>query len=122
MNCNNNDVLKNFAQKAKRRLVGRDKIPAAKIKVITNEDVDFKNKVETLMAQEEVVTNPVSYLIDDKIFKTLEGAARERYLLSTLDKYNSFRQQLENATTCSRYCMWYATNLEESLRNRQAYI
>ena len=101
----NNDVLKNFAQKAKRRLVGRDKIPIAKIKVITNDDAEFKTKVENLLAQEEVVTNPVRYLMDDKIYKALEGEARERYLLSTLDKYNSFRNQLENISTYSKFCM-----------------
>ena len=101
----NNDVLKNFAQKAKRRLVGRDKIPVAKIKVITNEDDDFKSKVENLLAEEEVVTNPVHFLMDDKLFKALEGEARERYLLSTLDKYNNFRNQIENVSSYSRFCM-----------------
>ena len=103
--ASNNDVLKNIAQRAKRRLVGRENAPMAKIKVITNEDVDFKSKVETLLSQEEVVTNPVSFLIDDKIFKNLDSAGKERYLLSTLDKYNSFKNQIENVANCSKFCM-----------------
>ncbi len=100
-----NDVLKNFAQKAKRRLVGKEKITQAKIKVISNEDVDFKNKVEFLLSQEEVVTNPVQYLIDDKILKNMKESEKERFLLSTLDKYIATKRQLENSATYHEFCM-----------------
>lgn len=102
---NNNDVLKNFAQKAKRRLVGKETKVAAKIKVISNEDAEFKSKVEYLLSQNEVVTNPVQYLIDDKTLKNLDDAARERYLLSTLDKYNALRKEIENLSGDNRFCM-----------------
>ena len=85
-----NDVLKSFAQKAKRRLVGGTMPSSAKIKVISNEDVGFRSKVEFLLSQEDVVTNPVHYLIDDKIFQGMSEEARERYLLNTLD--NKFGQ------------------------------
>ena len=101
----NKDFLKCFAQKAKRRLVGKENVVNAKIKVISNDDEDFKNRVENLLSQEEVVTNPVHYLIDDKFFKGLEGDAKERYLLNTLDKYNSFRNEIEKVSSCSRFCM-----------------
>ena len=100
-----NDVLKNFAQKAKRRLIGKDKMTNAKIKVISNEDVEFKSKVEFLLSQEGVVTNPVHYLVDDKILNGLNGEAKERYLLSTLDKYISMKRQLENSSTYHQFCM-----------------
>ncbi len=101
----NNDVLRSIAQKAKRRLVGRENVPQARIKVISNEDEDFKSRVENLLSQKDVVTNPVHYLIDDKIFNVLDGNAKERYLLSTLDKYNSLRNQIENVSSYSRFCM-----------------
>lgn len=101
----NNDILKTFAQKAKRRLVGKEKAPTAKIKIISNEDIDFKNKVEFLLSQEDVITNPVHYLMDDKILKSLDNEAKERYLLSTLDKYNRFKNQIENISSTSRFCM-----------------
>ena len=84
---NKNDILKTFAQKAKRRLVGKEQPAAAKIKVISNEDEDFKSKVEFLLSQETLVTNPVHYLIDEKIFAKMNDNEREFYLLSTLDKY-----------------------------------
>ncbi len=101
----NNDILKNIAQRAKRRLVGRENLPVAKIKVITTEDEVFKNKVENLLSQNEVVTNPVHFLIDDKIFANLADEAKERYLLSTLDKYTNFKNQIENIASYSKFCM-----------------
>lgn len=103
---NKNDALKMIAQKAKRRLVGKEMTPAnTKIKVISSEDVEFKNKVEFLLSQQDVVTNPVHYLIDDKVLKSMDEASRERYLLSTLDKYSAFRRELENISSHSRFCM-----------------
>ena len=100
-----NDVLKNFAQKAKRRLVGKENKVTAKIKVISNEDSEFKSKVEYLLSQNDVISNPVQYLIDDKVLKNMTEDQRERYLLSTLDKYNALRNELENLSTDSRFCM-----------------
>ena len=101
-----NDVLKNFAQKAKRRLVGKETAPSTKIKVISNDDVEFRTKVEDLLSREEVVTNPIHYLIDDKIYSHMNEAERERYLLSTLDKYTRFREQIENHTSSyNKFCM-----------------
>ena len=102
---NKNDALKMIAQKAKRRLVGRESPINAKIKVISNEDVEFKSKVEFLLSQEDVVTNPVHYLMDDKILKNMDEQEKERYLLSTLDKYNALRNALANLASSSRCCM-----------------
>lgn len=99
------DVLKNFAQKAKRRLVGKEKVTNAKIKVISNEDEDFKSKVEFLLSQEDLVTNPVHYLIDDKILKNMEENEKERYLLNTLDKYIALKKQIENSARYNEFCM-----------------
>lgn len=97
------DVLKSIAQKAKRRLVGKDEQSVAKIKIISNEDAEFKDKVEFLLSQEDVIINPVHYLMDDKILKNLNEQAKERYLLSTLDKFSQFRNQIEK--TDSRFCL-----------------
>lgn len=102
----NSDLLKNFVQKAKRRLVGKEPIvTTAKIKIIPNEDENLKDKVVYLMSQEEIVTNPVHYLLDDKKFKNMDDEQRERYLLSTLDKYNKLREQMENMTEFNSRCM-----------------
>ena len=98
------DVLKTIAQKAKRRLVGKEQTVNAKIKVISNEDEDFKSKVEFLLSQESIVTNPVHYLIDDKILNNMAESQREKYLLDTLDKYISLRNKL-TAISYNEYCL-----------------
>lgn len=102
---NKNEALKCIAQKAKRRLVGRETVTTAKIKVISNEDAEFKSKVEYLLSQEGVVTNPVHFLMDDKIMKNMDEQEKERYLLSTLDKYSSLKNEIENIASKSRFCM-----------------
>ena len=102
---NKNDILKTIAQKAKRRLVGKEQVTTAKIKVISNEDEDFKNKVESLLSQETLVTNPVHYLIDEKIFAKMNDNEREFYLLSTLDKYIALRHQLEKSPDDASFCI-----------------
>ena len=102
---NKNDALKIFAQKAKRRLVGREQPTNAKIKVISNEDKDFRSKVEFLLSQETLVTNPVHYLIDEKIFSKMNDHEREAYLLSTLDKFSALRRQLEKSQDDCKFCI-----------------
>lgn len=99
------EFLKIFAQKAKRRLTGRETVPAAKIKVISKDDEDFRGRVETLMSQEGIVSNPVQYLIDNKKLKGMSDSARERYLLSTLDKYTALRNKFDDVATYDRFCM-----------------
>lgn len=101
----NSEMLRNFAQKAKRRLVGKERTVCAKIRVISNEDDDFKSRVEFLLAQEEVVPNPVKYLIDDKQMRGMSSEAKERYLLNTLDKYCMLKNKLEHDKSQSRFCM-----------------
>lgn len=102
---NKSEILKTIAQKAKRRLVGREQMPTAKIKVISNEDTDFRSKVEFLLSQEGLISNPVHYLIDEKLFAKLDEPQKERYLLSTLDKYNALRRQIEKSNDDMPYCL-----------------
>lgn len=100
-----NDVLKMFAQRAKRRLVGRENFVAPKIKIIPNEDENFKNKVEFLLSQDDLITNPVHYLVDDRELKSMNEEQKERYVLSTLDRYTSLKQEIENLQTLQRKVM-----------------
>ncbi len=102
---NKSDALKTIALKAKRRLVGKQQPAPPKIKVISNEDEEFRSRVEFLLSQETLVTNPVHYLIDEKIFAKMDDAQRERYLLATLDKYNALRKQIEKSQNETRFCI-----------------
>lgn len=99
-----NDVLKMIAQKAKRRLIGKEAVASAKIKVISDEDEDFKSKVEYLLSQETVVSNPVHYLIDDHLLNNMEDCQKEKYLLDTLDRYNTLRNKFDQPSY-NRYCI-----------------
>lgn len=91
-----NDILKNFALKAKRRLAtGETKAKVApKIKVISNEDENFKEKVEYLLSKQDEIFNPIHFLMDEKILKNLDNDGKERYLFSTIDKYNRFKNEI----------------------------
>lgn len=103
---NKNEILKTFALKAKRRLVGREtSASAAKIKVISNDDTEFRSKVEYLLSQEDLVLNPVHYLIDEKVFAKMNEEQKERELLATLDKYTALRHQIENMGGDTRFCI-----------------
>ncbi len=103
---NKNEVLKTFALKAKRRLVGRENSSStAKIKVISNDDTEFRSKVEFLLSQEDLVLNPVHYLIDEKVFAKMNEQQKERELLTTLDKYTALRHQIEKMNGDTRFCM-----------------
>ena len=101
----NSELLKNFVKKAKRRLVGRENISTAKIKIISNDDENLKDKIVFLMQQEGIVTNPAHYLLDDKKFKNMDDEQKERYLLSTLDKYTLLKGKMENLSQYNSRCM-----------------
>lgn len=101
----NSDLLKNFVKKAKRRLIGRENVSTAKIKIISNDDENLKDKIIFLMEQEGIVTNPAHYLMDDKKFKDMDDEQKERYLFSTLEKYTKLKQQMENRNQYNSRCM-----------------
>lgn len=101
----NSELLKNFVKKAKRRLVGRENVSTAKIKIISNDDENLKDKIVFLMQQEGIVTNPAHYLLDDKKFKNMDDEQKERYLLSTLDKYALLKGKMENLSQYNSRCM-----------------
>jgi len=101
----NSELLKSFAQRAKRRLVGKEPVVNAKIKIISQTDDDFRSKVRDLLSTDEVVTNPLHYLMDEKIMRSLDDEAKERYLLSTLDKYIGLKNEFERISEFSRNCL-----------------
>lgn len=95
-----NDILKSFALKAKKKLLGKENEVRAKIKVISFEDEAFKEKVEYLVSKEDEIFNPIHFLMDDKVMKTLDSAGKERYLLSTIDKYMRYKNEIIEEKSC----------------------
>ena len=95
-----NDILKSFALKEKKKLLGKENEVRAKIKVISFEDEAFKEKVEYLVSKEDEIFNPIHFLMDDKVMKTLDSAGKERYLLSTIDKYMRYKNEIIEEKSC----------------------
>lgn len=94
------ELLRNFAIRAKQKLLGVEKKEKAKIKVISMEDDSFKEKVEYLISKGDEIFNPIHYLIDEKTMKSLKGEALERYFFEIVDKYNRFKNEIENSASC----------------------
>ena len=98
----NNDILKNFALRAKNKLLGKDTKNSinVKVKTISFKDDAFKEKVEYLMDKEDEIFNPMHFLMDDKLLKTLDSEQKERYLLETIDKYLRFKNEITMERSC----------------------
>ena len=91
------DIIKMLAAKAKNRLMNknlRKTYNNANIKVITDNDEDFYNKVKDMLNEEEFVENPLKRLMDDNKLMKMTPQQRERYLLETIEKYLSVRNKI----------------------------
>lgn len=91
------DIIKMLAAKAKNRLMNknlRNTYNNANIKVITDNDEDFYNKVKDMLNEEEFIENPLKRLMDDNKLMKMNPQQRERYLLETIEKYLSVRNKI----------------------------
>ncbi len=64
------------------------------------EDENFIRKVEKVVLEDNLL-NPMSKLIDQKIFSTLSATEQQMYLLKLFDRYNKVREKIvkENMQT-----------------------
>ena len=106
------DALKRMAQMAKNRL--RNKVTEKenkglknkcnfkviygasvdiKCKIITKEDEKLYEKVKTILDEDFDVLNPISKLIDYKLYNKLDSLAQERYILDLVDKYKTYKEK-----------------------------
>lgn len=104
------DALKRMAQMAKNRLRNKvrendnktllksDKFKVLfgegveiKSRIITKDDAKFYSKVKQMLDENEDVTNPISRLIDYKIYNKLDDEAKERYLFNLVEKYKEYK-------------------------------
>ena len=92
-----NNMLKVLAMRAKNRLVNKgNSYYDARIKVISNDDTDFVEKVRRLLEEEEACRNPLKILMDEKKVSKMDECGKERYLLQNMDKYLRVKEQLEH--------------------------
>lgn len=99
-----NQILKRLAVRAKNRLINHDAgvtkdkkniySPNVKFKIISNEDVAFNNRANSLC--EEDLLSPLGKLMDNDYFLKLNPQSREKYLLETIEKYAKFRKKFDS--------------------------
>ena len=108
------DALKRMAQMAKNRL--RNKVKDndnkklknkscfrvlygssvdIKSKIISREDLKLYEKVKAILNEDKDIFNPISRLIDHKVYNKLETNAKERYLFDIVDKYKKYKEMYE---------------------------
>jgi hypothetical protein len=63
-------------------------------KDIIDDEEAFYNKVVDILNSDELITNPIARLIDEKLFDSMDTASRQRYVLTVSDKYQKM---------CERY-------------------
>ena len=93
-----NDALKTLALRAKNRLLNkglRDTYSNANIKVISTKDSEFVDKVKDVLDKEDAMTNPLKYLMDEQRMMKMDPRARERYLLETIERYQSAKREIQ---------------------------
>jgi len=66
-----------------------------KSKLITKEDDKFYKKVKEILNENIDVIDPISRLIDYKIYNKLDNRAKERYFFDLVDKYKKYRNKYQ---------------------------
>lgn len=92
-----NDMLKTLAMRAKNRLINkslRNTYSNVDIKIINDNDENFYNKVKDIVNEKEFVYNPIKRLMDNDRMMKMSPRERERYLLETIEKYQSTRRKI----------------------------
>ena len=91
-----NDILKILANRAKNRLMNkslRDTYSNASIKIISNNDDKFYNKVKKMLSEDKDIIDPIKRLMDESKLVKMNSFQREKYLFDTIAKYNSARER-----------------------------
>lgn len=98
------NMLKVLAMRAKNRMINKgsaDTYFDARVKVISNDDSEFVDRVRKILEDEESSRNPLKILMDEKRVNKLDEHGKERYLLETVDKFLKAKAQIEQEQTGS---------------------
>ena len=93
-----NDLLKTLAMKAKNRMINknlRNGYSLSSVKIITETDNIFYDKVKEIMNKDQDTYNPLKRLMDENKLMNLDVRSREKYLLETIEKYQRAKEILE---------------------------
>ena len=95
-----NRTIKNLAICAKNRLIqksGKVVSPIADnvtFKIIMDKDEAFFEKVKNLLAENSIT--PIKELMDKKHYDGLDDFGKQKYLLDTIEKFQTTKRRIEN--------------------------
>lgn len=99
-----NNMIKVLAMRAKNRMMNRGNFEACydnRIKIISNEDFGFIEKVRSVLENEHKCMNPIKHLMDEKKLMKLDVMGREKYLLDITEKYLKAKAEIERESMVS---------------------
>lgn len=104
------DALKRMAQMAKNRLRNKVKENDNKLsggksnfkviysksidiksKIITKEDLKLYEKIKQMLDEDQDIVNPISRLIDYKVYNKMDSYSQEKYLFDIVNKYKVYK-------------------------------
>lgn len=89
-----NEALRRSIENANNIKLYSMKKPEISIKIIENtQDVEFKQKVYSMLSQNCDITNPLVKLIDKNVFDKLTEIEKERMILEISEKYINLKNQ-----------------------------
>lgn len=68
----------------------------ANIRKIEDDPLFLKVKKVLEKSKDEIIANPIMYVVDKKLFATLNHDQRERYLLKVSKKFNEIKDYIES--------------------------
>lgn len=96
----NSSMLKILAMRAKNRMINKNGIAEAKIKIISSDEGEFVEKVRNILNSHDNITNPIGQLMEEKVLFRLDERGREKYLLETVEKYLRAKSIIEKEKIC----------------------
>ena len=88
------NMLKVLAMRAKNRMINKNGYDA-RIKIVSNDDSEFVERVRELLNTQEDVLNPIARLMEDKVLTKLDEKGKEKYLLEVAEKYLKAKNMIE---------------------------
>ncbi len=88
------NMLKVLAMRAKNRMINKNGYDA-RIKIVSNDDSEFVERVRELLNTQEDVLNPIARLMEDKVLTKLDEKGKEKYLLEVAEKYLKAKDMIE---------------------------
>lgn len=94
-------LLKILALEAKNRMQNKSTSQASLLNkkfgiLSNNQDEKLYQKVCQMLSENKDIRNPITYLMDNEYYNSLNERGKERYFFELIDKYNKLKIRFEN--------------------------